>query len=385
MKSSLMKSLLVGAIFLTLVGCEQRQNTEPNEHSGENVEWVVGVSRDQPKADIDSAGVELAKLMTIKAKPGDWVHIVSLPDHLTVGSFVVPEGSARTRLRDESVREFMPKLLAAFQPSGETGARIDMPALATTVGSIRRSKYPVRVVLFGSPIYQDPTKRGWNFTSGGCALTDSIGDTGSPFVADYKLPEGCRVNIVSPRPNWGEDKPHRDAVTNFWRLYVKRLGKGCDLVRLTDAAQTAFVFDPPMFPREEPVKNPGFGMKRFAFTSVRAKYNEDGTSVPIEGHGEEGAIGKSMEAVIREGEANASKTVIIAKWESIPSDADSNIDLDLWASVSGSTGGEISYQNPVIEGVGSIVMFDKRENPMKAASRSILGKVLNLKLQISIQ
>ena len=142
---------------------------------------------------------------------------------MAVGSFVVPEGSARTRLRDEGVREFMPRLAAAFQPSGETGARIDLPALASTVGSIRRSKFPCRVVLFGSPIFRDPTKRGWNFDDGGAALDESIGEVGSPFGTTYPLPEDCKVVIATPGPGWGEDKPHEDAVTHFCRLYILSL------------------------------------------------------------------------------------------------------------------------------------------------------------------
>ncbi len=339
-----------------LTGCNHRPTaTAPTDHRGGNVEWIVGVSNDQPKANIDSAGIEVAKLITATAKPGDWIHIVSLPDHLTVGSFVVPEGSARTRLRDQGVREFMPKLVAAFQPSGETGARIDLPALASTVGSIRRSDLPCRVVLFGSPIYQDPTKVGWHFNDGGAALDESIGDSDSPFGTTYQLPEGCKVVIATPGPRWGEDKPHKDAVTHFWRLYIQSLGTDCDLVRLTNAPQTAFVFDPPQFTGKEEVKHTGFGMKRFAFAAVRTKYDDDGTSVPIDGRAEDGAVGKSMDAVIREGQADASKTIVIAKWESIPAAADPNIDLDLWATVTGgSATGEISFKNPVIEGVGRL-------------------------------
>ena len=161
------------------------------------MEWVVGVSRDQSKVDIEAVGVEVAKLIETTANPGDWIHIVSLPDHLTVGSFIVPEGSPRTRLRDQGVREFMPKIVAAFQPSGETGARIDLPALASTVGSIRRSSLPCRIVLFGSPIYQNPTKVGWHFNDGGGALDDSIGDPGSPFGTAFQLPEGLSLIHIS--------------------------------------------------------------------------------------------------------------------------------------------------------------------------------------------
>ncbi|WP_430451111.1 hypothetical protein [Rhodopirellula europaea] len=352
-----MKHVTVAATMALLAVCvagciesDASNSSHPNEG---NTEWVVGVSKDQPKADIETAGFEISKLITERARGGDWIHIVSLPDHLTVGSFIVPEGSERTRLRDPKVREVLPKLADAFRPSGETNARIDLPALTSTVGSIRRSDFPCRVVLFGSPIYRDPTKQGWNFDQGGAPLDESIGDPESPFVTTFPLPENCQVVVATPGPNWGEDKPHEDAVAHFWRRYIQSLGKSCDLVRLTDAPQTAFVFDPPQFTGEEPIKHPGFGMRRFAFNATRVKFDREGKAVPISGKAGDGAIGKSLDAVIRDGQADPTKIIVIAKWESIPRDADPKIDLDLRATVRNKAG-EISYKNPVVDGLGRL-------------------------------
>lgn len=327
-----------------LSGCNPFAPMEVRCPDGLATEWVVGISNRLGREQIEAAGVQVEKLISKVAQPGDWVHIISLPDNQPVGSLIVPDGSPRSRLRHKDVREVIPRMATAFETVGETNGNINIPNLASAVTSIRRSEKTCRIILFGSPIYSDPGKAGWNFDDGGAPLDGSVDAEKSPFSTKFKFPDFTEITWATPGANWGTDKPHEDAVVHFVRYYLQR--QNANLVRVTDTPDTALVFNPPQFTEPERQESEEFGMRKVSFAAVREKYDGNGAVVPTPER-EQKDIGrpmKSVEEVIRGAEANRDTIALAVTWSS----TDPSADLDLYLSSAGNEG-ELYYDRPITD------------------------------------
>ncbi|MEO9596045.1 hypothetical protein [Rhodopirellula bahusiensis] len=199
------------------------------------------------------------------------------------------------------------------------------------------------MIVFGSPLYRDPSKAGWNFTEGVVPLDGSIDYEKSPFTTTSKFPDGTEVTWITLDPEWGEDKPHEDAVQHFVKLYLER--QNASLVRLTPVASKALVFSPRQFTEPESINSEAVGVVSVSYSATRPKPSGNNVSVPTPGasivsSGPE----RSLEAVIREGETNPDTTVIAVTWTS----DDPTADVDLWVSTSGEEG-ELYFGNPVTD------------------------------------
>ena len=258
MKRKLISLILVSVTTVTglLSGCSSH---EPNPGElAQNTEWFLFIADNLPESLQAETADQFQQLLGHRAVPGDIIHVIATPRHTPLASIVVPDGSHNSRLRDRDVKAAMPRLLPLFQPSeqGAAGQQLQLPSVATTVRSLRRTEFPCRVILIGSPIYDDPRQQGWSMTGGMVPTDGALNAEHSPFNNATNFPNGTQISWLSATTDWGDDPAHRDAVTRFNRLYLQT--QNGQLTRMTADAETAFHFGTTQFPgsvapsREEP-------------------------------------------------------------------------------------------------------------------------------------
>ena len=123
--------------FAMSSGC---RNTQTGSGSGstdsENHEWFLGVSEGHDEQRLKEVTTVVEKLLTQDAKAGDWIHVISLPSHQPVASIIIPEGSIRQRIRHQNIRDALPDLRTVLTTVVDEKGRVDIPKLATTVGTM---------------------------------------------------------------------------------------------------------------------------------------------------------------------------------------------------------------------------------------------------------
>lgn len=255
MKTQTRNLMLFAVIVCFGSGCSTK-SPDATEATG-HAEWFLFLADGLPEPVLQSAAQQFQDLLSARAQPGDVIHLVSTPSHRPVASLVIPEGNHNARLRDSSVKAATRKLKALFSASPNRGSsQIQLPSVAATVRSLRRTEFPSRVVLIGSPIYDDPRQQGWSMTGGMVPTDGALNAEHSPFNNATNFPNGTQISWLSATTDWGDDPAHRDAVTRFNRLYLQT--RNGQLTRMTADAETAFHFGTTQFPgsvtpsREEP-------------------------------------------------------------------------------------------------------------------------------------
>ena len=322
-------------------GCSTK-SPHATETAG-HAEWFLFLADGLPEPVLQSAAQQFQDLLSARAQPGDVIHLVSTPSHRPIASLVVPEGNHNARLRDSSVKAATRKLKALFTASSNRGSgQIQLPSVAATVRSLRRTEFPSRVVLIGSPIYDDPRQQGWSMTGGMVPTDGALGAEHSPFNNETNFPNGTQISWLSATTDWGDDPAHRDAVTRFNRLYLQT--RNGQLTRMTADAETAFHFGTTQFPsrvtpsREEP------GVKFVAVQSDRESGPMDERKLTVEVDPPRPEPPASVqpptsqaaqvEVALADAEANRDVIGLAINWES----QDPSCDLDLYVTSRGETG-----------------------------------------------
>lgn len=209
----------------------------------QNYEWFIFLAG--PLGEPQSTGVkqELQRLVAKVARPSDVIHVISAPEHAPIATFKVPDAVQRARLREcAAAFQKVAKFLAAASGGSSAGNQVQAPAIPSTVLALRRTAFPIQVLVAGNPIYQEDRQAGWSFAGGYVPTDASLGAKSCPFGNGVgKLPEGTQVRWLTPTANWGADTRHRTSVIRFYQLFFK--GIGAHLIRATPDAAAAFSFD----------------------------------------------------------------------------------------------------------------------------------------------
>ena len=115
--------------------------------------------------------------------------------------------------------------------------------LAETVTNLRRTDLNCRIILCGSPIFNDPTQSAFSMAGGLFPSDGLIGHPHSPWVVQPALPPNTQVSWLTSSSRWGVSAIHRKQVARFNRLYFKELGG--HVVRITPDPALAFSFSEP--------------------------------------------------------------------------------------------------------------------------------------------
>lgn len=286
--------------------------------------------------------VEAIKQHLNTATPGSRVHVVHGGHSLA--SFWVPNGTSKTRYRSRYVAPAWAKILQLLESPTEGSDQINLPNLATAIKARRDTKLPLRVSIYGSPLYLDPNKQAYNHEGKFVTADEAIDVPPSPWRTKVKLADGTRVTWITPNALFGYDSVHRQWVSRFNALFIQELGG--QLIRTSDKPELLFNHFSP-----EPIEP----IDRIASSSkTRIQRSEDSLieggdpTSPflldqelMEAAGREATdTADRREAMIAEALQNTNRVMVIITWES----DDPNCDLDMWLTSNGLEG-EINHAN----------------------------------------
>ena len=303
-------------------------------------ETVLLISQSIPKPELLLSAIE-QHLNT--ARPGSRVHVVH--GGRTVASFWVPNGTGKTRFRSRHVQPAWAKIVRLLSRSTEGSNQIDLPGLATAIKGRHDTRLPLRVAIYGSPLYLDPQKQAYSHQGKFVTADGAIDVEPSPFRTDQKLPAGTRVTWITPDALFGYDSVHRDAVIRFNTLFIQELGG--ELIRTSDKLELLFNHFSPQ-PTGRIVRRTDDGNTRVQRSEDSRVENADPTApatldqkVMNIASRESADSSDAREAMVAKAMASSNRIAIIITWES----EDPNCDLDMWLTSNGLEG-EVYHANP---------------------------------------
>ncbi len=244
-----MKNLnqLVLVLLLFLGGCSPVQPVEtevafPPTNDSENREafevfvFMSGAERDRVKVQLEA--------MVLRLPGGSLCHLIECPKHAVIGSVSVPYGPPKTRLKN---RLFQNEYAAVFKYFNEhadknDSSQLGVPVVAETVLNLRRTDMKCRVILAGTPIYDDAANPTFSMAAGMVPSDGLIGNTQS-WVTNPRLPPEAKVSWLTAGNRWGSNLQQRQGIARFYRLYFKMIGG--HLIRHTPDSFLAFSFSKP--------------------------------------------------------------------------------------------------------------------------------------------
>lgn len=259
MNTRLMGMGLLGVLLLLAAGCGPDHPGRRSTPRNTETFYVIGSGLTVEER--SRLGQALQDQIAEKARYGDVLTIIAAPQHAHVATFVVPEGSRNTRLRHKAIRQQLPALMKFLETISDSGeGQVQLPSLAATVRSLRRTVYPCRIVVVGSPRYVDPRQPAWAMHEPYIPTDASIGAAQTPFTTETTFPADTLVHWLTQKQAEASDPLHREATHRFNRLFVQELGG--TLLAITPDVEIAFNFSTPT-EAERLQKEPGSpGMRR---------------------------------------------------------------------------------------------------------------------------
>ncbi|NOY42788.1 MAG: hypothetical protein GXP26_13260 [Planctomycetes bacterium] len=226
MESLRLKTLAV-ALTITLYGCGEALQPAQNQ------EWFFIVAEGLDAETRHEVGQQLQELVGTTCVENDVVHFILAPSQKPLASMTVPAGSRNRRLRSQEINGELRKLIPYFTTETATGSQqINLPAVPATVRSLRRTQFPARVIIVGTPIYDDPQQGYWSMADGKVPTDASLEAPNCPFhmgVVDF--PGGTIAEWFPPTSRFGVDHVHEEAITRYYRLFFQK--HKAKLTRLT--------------------------------------------------------------------------------------------------------------------------------------------------------
>ncbi len=328
-----------------LIGCAA---AEPEAAQPAHHEYYIFVADGLPEALIADVQQRFQELLGKTALPGDVIHCVSAATHQAVASIRVPEGDRNTRFRHPSVRPELSGVTALFS-SGSTSSnqQVGLSRLLSTVRALRRTEYPVRVIIIGDPIHDDPQLPGSSMRDSRYPSDGTLESRQSPYYISAQFPAATIITWLTPTANWGSTELHRQAVTRFLRLYFQ---EGARFIRLTSDAAAAFDFEHPQFEGTVARRNEESCMKIASVVDLQTGEgvtDDPPAPPPMEPEPTppmpEVVSDEAVNRTLRQAETNARQIVIAIGWRS----DDPATDLDIHLSDARYPGEELSFQKPV--------------------------------------
>ena len=155
---------------------------------------------------------------------GDVVHFLLTPGQEPLATMTVPAGNRNRRLRSQELGDGLRKLIPYLNAETATGSQqVNLPAVPATLRSLRRTQFPARVIIVGTPLYDDPRQGDWSMADGKVPTDAALEAPECPFnmgVVDF--PEDTIVEWFTPTSKFGVDHVHEEAITRFYRLFFQK-------------------------------------------------------------------------------------------------------------------------------------------------------------------
>lgn len=200
----------------------------PNSNMLDNpkTDTMVFLASDLPLDFKNSIKPEIGKLLT-ESEPEDVIHFVETPSQKTIASIRIPNSKGKARLRKPEVRLGMQRLgkFLKRRPErmeGVLDGQLEVPAIGSTIQSLRRNSGKVSIVLIGNPVYDNKGNAVWSMKNGRVPSDASINSKICPFGCTSELPEGSEVKWLIQSASWGKSEKHRRAVIRFYQLYFQK-------------------------------------------------------------------------------------------------------------------------------------------------------------------
>ena len=232
-----MKTIIrVLSSIIALHGCIASASPEKSQT------YIFVVARDLPSEQAKESFT--ASLHFVSGAPaGSIIKIADPVSQAITGSFKVPEGTLRQRVRDRSFASGIKALQAAFlkTSSPEEWSRTALSlshSLRLVASSVPSSEGDITLLLFGNPLNLD-RQEALNFSGGRAPNSAWLYNPVSPFYVNG-LPslKNWRVFMVPHATDWMASNWQLANVTAFWSLMFSE--KGAVFVAIGPAA---YVFE----------------------------------------------------------------------------------------------------------------------------------------------
>lgn len=192
-----------------------------------------------------NVGRQFEALVLTGLSGGSLVHLIETDSHRVIASVSVPFGTPKTRVKNKLFQQQYAVISDYFetQPKPDCTEQLGLPAVSETVASLRRTNLKCRIILCGSPFYDDKTEPTFTMIDGLVPSDGLIGHALSPWTTATAFPANTTVSWLVSDGRWGKNAKHRKWVTRFNRIYLKELGG--HVVRITPDPELAFSFAEP--------------------------------------------------------------------------------------------------------------------------------------------
>jgi len=337
------------AVIATLPGCSGQQPPVNNQETF----FLLpdGTSREFRR----ELGSEVLAWIGEHCAAGDVVHFIRVPGYDPLTTVVVPAGSANRRLRNPVVHKQLRELVKYIKAETVGGSQqVELPSLPTMIRSLRCTNFPVRVIIAGTPIYDNSKHQGWGMVGGMVPTDGSLDSPTCPFgsgVADF--PPGTKAVWWPPKVSFGVDHVHQEAVTRFYRLFFDK--HGAKLTHMTSDINATLHAEGSQFTDTVVPQDDGVGMRFAALQAServvvnRSEFKVPGSDSTLPGHQPSRPepaltteipveVPRAAEQVLIAAEHNQDKIAFAINWES----ADRECDIDMRILSSGSSQ-ELNY------------------------------------------
>ena len=233
----------------------------PNASSAaQQHEYFLAIAEGVPPEVRLAVGNKLQDLIGSELAPGSLVHVLQVPSYQTLATFEVPHGSRKGRLKN---RQLIPAWQAVIpflkNPETKGSMQVDLPRLPAKLRELRQSNFPVRVVIVGSLIYDDPRYPVWKFNpyvpTDGCLTAEYCPFSGG--VSDF--PTGTKISWIAPASDLALDQPVIESIKRFYRLFCDQ--HGGEIVRIGESPSAAFRFHHSQFSDKPTPQKDGVAMR----------------------------------------------------------------------------------------------------------------------------
>jgi len=203
------------------------------------------------KAEAKAEVKRVIQFLLHTVKPGEQAMIFDAYHLDTIGVFAVPKNpsyrhpKAKLRVNASLIKKILAFADRAMKPTGDirpsVSGALRLPHFLAFLGENHASSQPRDVLVFGSPLFDDPNEKGFSMAHGHIPgdgnLQLSRSQTPYGIKGHGNILRNFRIHLAFPN-GWERDDHHSFFVKRFWALWVQ--GQGGSLVTFTGDLPTVF-------------------------------------------------------------------------------------------------------------------------------------------------
>jgi hypothetical protein len=212
--------LLISLFLLPCAGCDPSSSTEEGVAKRELI--VFAKPGDLSKQRIEQ--------LTKDQEAGDVLTVAELTEGgpRVIGSRVkTKKWTAKQAAMEDGDRGAISAFLSQGPSAADGELKLDLSGIVSAASEIRKTKAPLDVVVFGSPIH---SQEGPFDCSGGWWMTDAVIKNVPQFSQRYEGLEDTIFWFVPPSIAWGENFAHRQGSIRFMQLLAQNSSARLGLV-----------------------------------------------------------------------------------------------------------------------------------------------------------